>query len=361
VAFFVEPVLAAHDRSVVELFCYATCVREGDTTSRMKALSDHWRDCARLTDRAIAEAVRRDEIDILIDLNGHFLGNRLPVFAARAAPVQVTWIGYPNTTGLTAMDFRIVDEITDPPGSEEFHSERLVRLAPGFLCYRPPAEAPPPRYRGEHAPFIFASFNWVMKYSDSCIAIWSSILRRVPNARLRLKDDELSRPETREKILNLFGLHDIDPGRVELLPRMSTRLEHLDAYNDVDVALDPFPYNGTTTTSEALWMGTPVLTLRGKSHVARVGASLLTRVGLPELIAETHEDYIERAVQLAQPGSAATLRRWRETIRPAMAESPLCRADKFVPALEAAFVEMANIRRAEMLAPGSAAAKISAR
>jgi predicted O-linked N-acetylglucosamine transferase (SPINDLY family) len=347
VAFFIESVLAAHDRDAVEVHCYATASHSDSVTQRLKASAEHWRDCARLPDRALAELIRSDGIDVLIDLGGHTVGNRIAVFAMRAAPVQVTWIGYPNTTGLRSMDFRLTDAISDPPGTEHLYSERLVRLSPGFLCYRPPDEAPEPERTGERR-FTFASFNAVPKYSDACIAIWASILARVPDARLILKAGDLANPLAQQRLLDAFASHGIDAARLDLRTQIASRREHLAAYDEVDVALDPLPYNGTTTTCEALWMGVPVVTLAGTAHAGRVGASLLSQAGLHDLIAHTEADYAAMAIALAQPAKVEQRAIWRSGLRAAMLSSPLCQPEPFTRRLEQAYVDMANIRRSEI-------------
>ena len=350
VAFFVESVLAAHDRDRFDLYCYATSARGDSVTRRLQALVGNWRPCARLSDRAIADLIRRDEIDILIDLGGHTVGNRLAVFAMRAAPVQATWIGYPNTTGLAAMDFRLTDGISDPPGADKFHTERLIRLPSTFLCYRPPDEAPPPNLPAANRPVTFGSFNAVPKYSDACLAAWAGILERLPEARLMLKASDLTIPRARRRVMAAFESRGIAPQRVDLLPQIASRRDHLAAYDGVDIALDPFPYNGTTTTCEALWMGVPVVTLRGQAHAGRVGASLLHQVGLDQVATGSPQAYINMAVELASPSRAQQRHDWRRTLRSMMRNAVLCQPDLFVPSLESAFINMAAIRRKEMKA-----------
>lgn len=350
VAFFIEPVLKAHNRAAVEIYCYSTASRPDHVTQRLAKCADHWRDCAALTDQALAQQVRSDGIDLLIDLAGHTVGNRLAAFAMRPAPVQATWIGYPNTTGLAAMDFRLTDAISDPPGAEALHTERLIRLPHGFLCYQPPDDAPPPRPPQAGA-VTFASFNAVPKYSDDCIAAWSAILRRLPAARLRLKSADLANALARRRVLGRFAAHGVAGDRVILLPLITDRREHLAAYGEVDIALDSFPYNGTTTTCEALFMGVPVLSLRGTSHAGRTGASLLTQLGLESLIAGSIEAYVEAAVAMAAPDNPWRQAGRRTELRERMTASPLCRPDVFVPDLERAYREMATIRRAEIGGP----------
>ena len=270
VSYFFEPLLAAHDPAAVEAFCYAEVAAPDATTWRLETLADHWRRTVGMNDAALAENIRADGIDILVDLAGHTAGNRLLVFARRPAPVQVSWLGYPNTTGLKAMDYRLVDAVTDP---EDEASETLVRLANGFLCYRPPDVAPPVAPSRPAGPPIFGSFNNITKVTASCIELWSRILTEVPEARLLLKSRQLADAATRELCRDRFAAQNVAPERLELLGPLASLESHLGLYADVDVGLDPFPYNGTTTTCEALWMGVPVVTLRGGHHRGRVGAS----------------------------------------------------------------------------------------
>jgi protein O-GlcNAc transferase len=209
VAFFLEPALAAHNRNAVEVYCYSLAARSDAVTRRLSALADHWRPCAALPDRELAEKIRSDGIDLLVDLAGHTSGNRLAVFAMHAAPVQVTWLGYPNTTGLTRMDYRLTDAVSDPAGVDAYYTEQLVRLHQGFLCYQPPGDAPPPAPPPGDRPFTLASFNAVPKISEGCIAAWAAILRRLPAARLRLKAVDLANGLARRRLLSIFAGHGI--------------------------------------------------------------------------------------------------------------------------------------------------------
>ena len=341
VAYFLEPVLAAHDRQRFTTYCYSGVAQPDAVTTRLQGYGDRWRSTVGLPDPALAQLIRDDRIDILVDLSGHTAGNRLLAMARKPAPVQVTWLGYPDTTGLDAMDYRITDGIADPPGSADaLHSESLVRLAQGFLCYRPDPESPPV---GELPAatvgrVTFASFNHLPKVTPEVIALWAEILRQTPGARLLLKSGLLAAQVTRQRYLALFAAHGIGPERLTLSGKIPQVAGHLDLYNQVDIALDPFPYNGTTTTCEALWMGVPVVTLAGNLHASRVGASLLTRVGLAELAVDTPQTYLEKAVALA--GNLPQLARLRAGLRERMAGSPLCDAAGFTRALEQAYREM---------------------
>ncbi|MBI4184062.1 MAG: tetratricopeptide repeat protein [Proteobacteria bacterium] len=337
VAAFIEPALAAHDRDRFEVACYANVARPDATSARLKAVAGRWVDIVGLGDEEAAARIRADGIDLLVDLAGHTGENRLGLFALRPAPVQATWIGYPNTTGLAAIGWRITDAIADPPGARDtLYSERLVRLPGCFLCYRPPAAAPEPaRAPG---PFAFGSFNHLAKLNPRVIAAWAEILRRVPAARLVLKARSLADAETRARVLAAFAQAGVAAERIALHAWIGDPAGHLGLYREVDVALDPFPYNGTTTTCEALWMGVPVVTLAGEAHAGRVGASLLSAAGLPELIAGTADAYVERAVALA--ADRGRLARLRDGLRRRLAASALTDANAHTRALEAAYREM---------------------
>jgi protein O-GlcNAc transferase len=337
-AFFVEPLLAAHDADAVEVYCYSDVHSPDATTERLRSHVPHWRDTTKLYTPEFVDAVLADKIDIAIDLTGHTGNNRLDAFAARLAPVQMSWLGYPGTTGLEAIGYRITEAVADPVGAaDRHHSETLVRLPRTFLCYRPPDEAPGagPQPSLAGTPFTFGSFNNLPKINAAVIAAWSEILNRVPGSRLLLKSRALNCREPVERIRGAFADRGVDPERVELIGWQANPGDHLRLYSRIDLALDPFPYNGTTTTCEAMWMGIPVLTLRGDRHAARVGASLLTQVDLKQFIAETPEDYVARAATLAAaPTELATI---REGLRARMSASPLCDAAGFARDMEAAY------------------------
>ncbi len=335
---FVEPVIRAHDRTAFEVHLFSNVGRPDGVTQRFQALADRWHDIRGLTDEEAAKLVRLQEIDILVDLAGHTAENRLLVFARRPAPVQVTYCGYPNTTGLEAIDYRLTDEWADPPGrTEHLHTEELVRLPRGLLCYLPPAGAPevgpvPARETGR---VTFGSFNALPKVRPPAIAAWAEILRRVPDSRIMLKSKGLADPDGCRRIVELFSRHGIEEARVELAGSLPSHEHHLSLYGSIDIALDTFPYQGTATTCEALWMGVPVVVLAGATHVARVGVSLLGRVGLPYLVADTREAYIDRAVALA--GDLERLAGLRSGLRRRMADSPLTDAGSFTRDLEEAY------------------------
>jgi protein O-GlcNAc transferase len=340
VAYFLEPLLRSHDRNAVEVFCYAEVNWPDVRTKQFQGLADHWLTTVGMSDEALAERIRSDRIDILVDLAGHTAKNRLPVFASKPAPVQVTWLGYPNTTGLTAIDYRLVDAVTDPEAQgNAFSSETLLRLPGGFLCYGAPDDAPVPATPPglPSGAVTFGSFNNPSKLSEATIDAWARLLARLPSARLLLKGKPFACTVTRASFLERLRLCGIAKERVELVGWLPDQ-SHLALYNRVDIALDPFPYNGTTTTCEALWMGVPVVTLRGDRHAGRVGASLLTQIGLTDLIADSVEAYVETALALA--GDPARLADLGQSLRPRMAASPLCDAAAFARKIEAAYRSM---------------------
>ena len=303
VAYFIEPVLAAHDRTRFEIFCYANVPSPDRFTSRLRALAEHWHDIARLDDEAAASLIRSHELDLLIDLAGHSAGHRLLVLARRPAPLQATWIGYPNTTGLEAIDYRITDHVSDPSGqTEPFYSEKLVRLLGPFSCYQPDSDAPPVNTLPAAVAGVvtFGCFNQFAKITPAAIELWSRILTAVPASRLLLKSRGLGDPSLAARIRSFFAAGGVAPERLTLNGDELSVHDHLSLYHGVDIALDPFPYTGTTTTCEALCMGVPVVTLAGRTHVARVGASLLTHAGLSDWIAATPDHYAEIAIAAAQ-------------------------------------------------------------
>ncbi|MDX1484314.1 MAG: tetratricopeptide repeat protein [Alphaproteobacteria bacterium] len=341
VGYFLEPLIANHDRTHYEVFCYAEVSHPSHITQRFRKHADGWHSTVGERDDVVAERIREDGVDILVDLAGHTANHRLGVFTYRPAPVQVTWLGYPNTTGLSAMDYRLTDAVADPEGANDaYYSETLVRLPDGFLCYAPSASAPDigPLPALETGRVTFGSFNNLSKVTPKVVEAWSRLLEKVEGSRLIIKSGPMADEETRQRYEALFAECGIGSERLELLSRIPSKSGHLGAYGRVDIGLDPFPYNGTTTTCEALWMGVPVVTLLGDRHSGRVGASLLTRLGLTELIAEDREAYVETAVALA--GDLDRLAGLRARLRQRMTASPLCDAKGFARRIEAAYRRM---------------------
>jgi predicted O-linked N-acetylglucosamine transferase (SPINDLY family) len=299
VAHFIEPVLANHDRRKVEVYGYYTHNINDATNARLSILFDHWRPSAGLSDEALAERIRKDRIDILIDLAGHTALNSLMVFARKPAPVQMTWLGYPGTTGLDAMDYRLTDALLDPPGvTEAWHSETLLRL-PASAVFSPVHDSPPvnrlPAFDAGH--ITLACLNNPVKISPTVLRLWARILTALPTARLLLGN--VTSKASAQRLLGMFAEAGIPAERLELLPRLPLP-DYLALHHRIDIALDPFPYGGGTTTLYSLWMGVPVVSLTGPTTASRHGASILARAGLPELITDSADDYVKRVVELTQ-------------------------------------------------------------
>lgn len=346
IAAFLEPLMQHHNHDRVEVHVFSNTSSEDAVTERLKTYADHWHMILGKNDAEAAKMVAAAEIDILIDLSGHTTNHRLGLFARKPAPIQMTFMGYPGSTGLSTVDYRIVDGVTDPSfgGPSQFDRlamETLLRLAGCFLCYRPPVglpdPGPAPCTKGE--PFTFGSFNIAAKLSPAALDAWSKILLRVPGSRLLLKSIGLNSIADRFWIDRAIGGHGVDPHRVVILRPTATAVEHLLCYEKVDVALDPFPYNGTTTTAEALWMGLPVVALAGDRHSSRVGASLLKASLSGMHVAEDVSDYIEEAARLARwssPQSPEESGLLRQNMRKTMSLSPLCDGPRYAAKFEAA-------------------------
>ncbi|MBI3570209.1 MAG: tetratricopeptide repeat protein [Gammaproteobacteria bacterium] len=339
-SFFFEPLLAHHDGKLFESFCYAAVMHPDDVTAHLQGLADHWKSIIGLTGTQVANMIRADGIDILVDLAGHTGNNALKVFTYKPAPVQVTWLGYPDTTGLSTIDYRLTDAFCDPPGNEAFHIESLLRLPGCFLCYQPLAGAPDvaPLPALEKGYVTFGSFNHLPKMNVHVIALWVELLAAVPQSRLLIKNKSLTDTATVERYYGLFAARGIGRDRVELTGFTATQAAHLDVYRRIDIALDTFPYNGTTTTCEALWMGVPVVTLAGVRHSGRVGVSLLNAVGLQDWIAGTPEDYIAIATRMAE--DIPHLAKLRAGLRQQMAVSLLCYGKGFAAKVETVYREI---------------------
>jgi predicted O-linked N-acetylglucosamine transferase (SPINDLY family) len=338
VNFFSEPLIAAHDKSRFEIFCYSDVARPDEVTRRIEAAADHWRPIRSQSDAQLAELVRADRIDILVDLAGHIAGNRLLAFARKPAPVQVTYIGYQNTTGMSAMDYRLTDALADPPGeTDRYYTEKLVRLPDAFFCYRPADEAPgitplPARERGS---ITFGSFNNFKKVTEAAIGAWMEILARVPDSRLLVLAHRGGYVE--RHLREAAQARALDPARIEVYDKQPRRA-YFELVQQADIALDPFPFNGHTTTCDAIWLGIPVVMLAGKTYASRFGASVLANVGLGDLIADSHERYVALAVNLA--GDLDRLNKLRHGLRQQMARSVLLDFGGFARKVEAAYREM---------------------
>lgn len=337
VAYFLEPVLTHLDRSRFHVTCYAGVTRPDAVTLRLRGLADAWRDIAALPDVSVADQIRADGIDILMDLAGHTAGRRLLVFARKPAPVQVTHFGYPNTTGLAAMDYAVTDPYATPPGqSEALYTEELVRLPEVAWCYQPspsPDVGPLPALGAGHV--TFGSLNKLAKVTPQVIALWGRLLGAVSGSRLLLLAGAGS--QTDQRLRDQFRQCGIDGDRLQLLGRLP-RDGYLKLYRQIDIVLDSFPYNGGVTTCDALWMGVPVITLAGNSYVSRQGVSVLSNVDLHGWIAGTPEDYVALAVHWAK--DLEGLGQLRSGLRERMRRSPVCDGARFTRHLEEAYRAM---------------------
>ena len=333
-AYFIEPLFANHDRTRFEVFCYSNTRRPDDVTVRLRGYPSQWRDITTLSDEAAAALVMRDRIDILVDLSGHTADSRLLIFARKPAPVQLSYVGYPNTTGLTTMDYRMSDACMDPPGvSDAMYTETLLRMPHSLWCYRPPTGMPdvgplPALQRGLTT---FGSLHNFAKLNRKVFDLWACILVRYPASELLMAG--IPAGETAARLRARFAAHGVDAARIHLIGKLNFD-EYLKLYQRIDIALDAFPYTGGTTTCESLWMGVPVVTLAGKFGVSRAGVSLLTAAGLAELIADNAEQYIEIAMNLARdPRRLAEL---RASLRARVQRSPLMDEAGFTRDFEAA-------------------------
>ncbi|CAN2045072.1 protein O-GlcNAc transferase [Candidatus Magnetomoraceae bacterium gMMP-1] len=340
VAYFFEPVLANHDPKQIETVCYAEVSRPDTVTNRLKSLSKQWRNTCALTDLELADMIRSDGIDILIDLAGHTSDNRLLVFAAKPAPIQVSYLGYPNTTGLYAIDYRITDSYADPLGkTEKYHTEKLVRLPHSFFCYKPPDEnievSSLPALKKNH--ISFGAFYNFAKISSNIKKLWLKILKAIPDSEFIIQSLPFADEKVCKQMLDFFTQNGISQKRIQLIA-FSPVQDYLKLHNSVDIILDTFPWNGHTTSCHALWMGVPIITLVGEHHASRLGASLLSCLGLSEWIACAPDEYVQKAVNLA--GNFDRLAYIRHNLRNHILSSPLCDGEKFTRSLETAYREM---------------------
>jgi predicted O-linked N-acetylglucosamine transferase (SPINDLY family) len=336
VAFFFESLLDGHDPQQVETFGYGNVACQDAVTERLQGKFHQYRNIRPLADAEVARLIEEDRIDILVDLAGHTGDNRLAVMARKPAPVQVSFLGYPDTTGMAQVDYRFTDPWADLPDAQSFYTEQLVRLPSGFICYRPPSFAPPVGSSpAQEKGFVtFGCFNNNGKITAGIMALWAEVLRTLPESRLLLKFEGGDDGPVRQHYLDELAGRGIGPERVTILGRRPV-IEHLALYNQVDIGLDTFPYHGTTTTCEALWMGVPSVTLVGSHHASRVGLSLLARVGLEVFAAATPAEYVAKAVAFARQGDhLGTIRR---SLRALMRASPLCNAKAHARDVEAAY------------------------
>lgn len=339
VGYFLGAVLAAHDPREVEIFCYKNSWRVDEVTTKLRLAAHHWRSVMNLPDDAAADLVKSDQIDILVDLSGHTAANRLPLFVRKPAPVQATWLGYFDTTGIPSIDYLIADRFVCPEGADAFFVEQVKRLPGSYLCFAPPEPSPPvaPLPAIARGYVTFGCFNNVAKINEAVIALWAEILRALPEARICLKTAALDDPGVRDCMTDRFAAQGVAPHRLRLLGK-SAFADYLSSYGEIDIALDPFPYSGGATTVDALWMGVPVISLKGERFVSRMGYSHLSAAGLDELVVDSGPAYVRKAVELAS--DPAALAQFRAVVRPRLAASRLCDARTFTYGLEAVYREM---------------------
>ncbi|KAK5841680.1 probable UDP-N-acetylglucosamine--peptide N-acetylglucosaminyltransferase SPINDLY [Gossypium arboreum] len=341
VSYFIEAPLIYHDYGKYQVVVYSAVVKADAKTNRFRERvvkkGGLWRDIYGIDEKKVASMIRDDKIDILVELTGHTANNKLGTMACRPAPVQVTWIGYPNTTGLPTIDYRITDSLADPPGTRQKHVEELVRLPECFLCYTPSPEAglvsPTPALSNGF--ITFGSFNNLAKITPKVLQVWARILCAVPNSRLVVKCKPFCCDSVRQKFLTTLEQLGLESLRVDLLPLILLNHDHMQAYSLMDISLDTFPYAGTTTTCESLYMGVPCVTMAGSVHAHNVGVSLLSKVGLGHLIAKNEDEYVQLALQLASDVTA--LQKLRASLRDLMSKSPVCDGQNFISGLEATY------------------------
>ncbi|KAL4339082.1 probable UDP-N-acetylglucosamine--peptide N-acetylglucosaminyltransferase SPINDLY isoform X1 [Arachis hypogaea] len=344
VSYFIEAPLVYHDYTNYKVIVYSAVVKADAKTIRFreKVLKKGgiWKDIYGTDEKKVAEMVREDQVDILVELTGHTANNKLGMMACRPAPIQVTWIGYPNTTGLPTIDYRISDSLVDPPETKQNHVEELVRLPECFLCYTPSPEAGPivPTPALSNGFVTFGSFNNLAKITPKVLQVWARILCAIPNSRLVVKCKPFCCESVRQRFLSTLEQLGLEPLRVDLLPLILLNHDHMQAYSLMDISLDTFPYAGTTTTCESLYMGVPCVTMAGSVHAHNVGVSLLSNVGLGHLVAKNEDEYVKLALKLASDIPA--LQNLRMSLRELMSKSPLCDGANFILGLESTYRQM---------------------
>lgn len=336
-ASFLYPILAHHDHTHFHITCYYDNTPTDQIHQQLQQFADQWLPCFDYTDDQLIAQIREDRIDLLIELMGHHPRQRLRVLAHKPAPIQISYLAYSNTTGVTAIDYRLTDAYTDPfPLADSLNSETLLRLPGSYFCYQPvdPIENPPlnslPALHNGY--LTLGSLNTYPKLNPLLFQVWSNILQQLPQAKLLIKAQALGDPTLKQEFLDTMNQLGIPTHRLILKPNSTTTFEHLSTYHEIDIALDTYPYNGATTTCEALWMGVPVITWVGEKHVSRMGLSLLTCLGLQSWAATSPEQYLQLVINLAHDLPA--LQHWRQSLRQRMQNSPLMDGAIFTARLE---------------------------
>lgn len=342
VAYFFDALLRFSDSERIENYCYSNSIIKDEVTELFKNMSDSWLDVYNISDEDLSKRIVEDNIDVLVDLSGHTAGNRLRVFAMKPAPVQITYLGYPNTTGLDTIDYRIVDKYTDPEDDVAEIPEKKLYMQPSFLCYKPLTDYPDvselPSKVNDH--ITFGSFNNLAKITDSVFDVWSDLLKQVPDSKLCIKARQYSDADIRSAHIAQFIRRGVDGERIVLIHYTETIHQHLECYSGVDIALDTFPYNGTTTTIEALWMGVPVVTISGHCHAGRVGVSILNNINKSEWIAKNTSEYVNIAKNISRDRSK--LENIRKTLREEVRSSPLCDGNSFTKMFEDTLLDVSK-------------------
>jgi protein O-GlcNAc transferase len=339
-SWFFGALLANHNRAAFEIFCYANVQNPDDVTAQLQTESEHWHHIVGLSVASTAQLIYDHKIDILVDMSGHTSRNCLEVFARKPAPIQVSWLGFPGSTGLAEIDYRLSDIWLTPEDTPEYFTEKIWNLQRPVHCYTPLSNAPPvaPLPANRNGYLTFGSFNNLTKLTDETIALWASALCAVPNSRLVLKDLSTGDAGVQKGILDTFATHGISTGRITFLEQQAWIIDHLASYGAVDIALDTYPYNGATTTMEALWMGVPVISLVGNRTASRYGLSFLSGAGLQDLAVDSPEAYVKAALKLSN--NLQDLSTLRMQLRQRIGQSPLCNGSDFARAVENAFSQM---------------------
>jgi len=331
VTFFIEPVLKYHQS--VSVYCYADVQQPDSVTTRLASYDNTWRHISGYCDDAVVQLIQADQIDILVDLAGHTAKNRLPVFAQKPAPLQMSYLGYPNTTGLQAMDFRLTDAFADPVHADQFYTEKLIRIDPCFCCYNPPEiDIKPSNLPAQTNKFLsFGVFHNLIKVPQKIWQLWASILQRIPESRMIIQSVSLSEKKCKNQLQKYFQDNGVAPERVTYFSYQSFE-NYLKNHNQVDILLDTHPWSGHTVACHSLWMSTPVLSIAGNRYAGRMVSSILNTIGMDQWICQSHAEYLEKAIYWSkQPDQ---LSRLCEKIRPSMLQSPFCDAPRFTHQLE---------------------------
>jgi protein O-GlcNAc transferase len=339
IVYFLAAILENIDSSRFPMTVFSNVTNPDSTTERLKGVGHRWLDVSSLDADECAEVIYNEKIDILIEVGGHTSPDTLAVLARKPAPIQIAYLAYPDTTGLSAVDYVLTDSIADPPGmTEHLYTERLLRLDPCALCYKPPEASPAVKPRPVEGPVVFGCFAQRQKLSSRTLSLWASILRRAPDSRLLLKAQAWRDARLCAELREWFAVNGVEQSRIDFVAHLQNVKDHLELYNRVDIGLDTFPYSGITTTCEALWMGVPVVALAGRTQVSRLCTSILHAARRPELAARGDAEYVQTAVELA--ADPHRLHQARLSLRNSVSNSPLLDGAAFAARVEETFGEI---------------------